>query len=186
MKIIIIIGPQAVGKMTVGQELEKLTGLKLFHNHLVIDLVANFFEFDTPQAQYLRAKVREEFFRTFAKTDNAGYIYTIMIDFDDAQDFECIEEISAIFSNQSAEVYWVELAAGLDERLKRNRSDNRLAHKPSKRDIATSDQHLIEFNAEYRLNSRAGKINRENYLRIDNSCLSAHNSAQEIMRLVGF
>lgn len=38
MKLVIITGPQAVGKMTVGQELEKLTDLKLFHNHMTIDL----------------------------------------------------------------------------------------------------------------------------------------------------
>ena len=42
-KFIQIIGPQAVGKMTVGQELAKITGLKLFHNHMTIDLVSNFF-----------------------------------------------------------------------------------------------------------------------------------------------
>ena len=31
--------------MSVGYELAKLTGLKLFHNHMTIDLVLNFFEF---------------------------------------------------------------------------------------------------------------------------------------------
>ena len=40
MKLILIFGPQAVGKMTVGQELATLTGLKLFHNHMTIDLVS--------------------------------------------------------------------------------------------------------------------------------------------------
>lgn len=39
MKLVIITGPHAVGKMTVGQELERLTGLKLFHNHMTIDIV---------------------------------------------------------------------------------------------------------------------------------------------------
>lgn len=34
MKLVVIIGPQAVGKMTVGHALEKITGLKLFHNHV--------------------------------------------------------------------------------------------------------------------------------------------------------
>ena len=33
---IMICGPQAVGKMTVGQELAKLTGYKLFYNHILI------------------------------------------------------------------------------------------------------------------------------------------------------
>ncbi|GAE48204.1 hypothetical protein JCM21738_5289 [Mesobacillus boroniphilus JCM 21738] len=39
MKFVLIFGPQAVGKMTVGHELEKITELKLFHNHMTIELV---------------------------------------------------------------------------------------------------------------------------------------------------
>lgn len=44
MKLIIIFGPHAVGKMTVGQELSKTTNLKLFHNHMTIDIVNDLFE----------------------------------------------------------------------------------------------------------------------------------------------
>jgi shikimate kinase len=42
MKFVLIFGPQAVGKMTVGQELAKITGLKLFHNHMTIERVPPF------------------------------------------------------------------------------------------------------------------------------------------------
>lgn len=37
MKLVFIFGSGAVGKMTVGQELMKLTGLRLFHNHMAIE-----------------------------------------------------------------------------------------------------------------------------------------------------
>ena len=37
MKFVFIIGSQAVGKMTVGQELMKITDLRLFHNHMTIE-----------------------------------------------------------------------------------------------------------------------------------------------------
>jgi len=37
-KLIILFGPPAVGKMTVGKELADLTGLKLFHNHMTYKL----------------------------------------------------------------------------------------------------------------------------------------------------
>lgn len=43
MKLIILLGPHAVGKMTVGQALSRITGLKLFHNHMTIELLARFF-----------------------------------------------------------------------------------------------------------------------------------------------
>lgn len=51
MKFILIFGPQAVGKMTVGQELAKLTDLKIFHNHMTIDLVSPFFDYSTKEAK---------------------------------------------------------------------------------------------------------------------------------------
>ena len=38
-----MIGNAAVGKMTVGQELMKLTGLRLFHNHMTIEPVIEIF-----------------------------------------------------------------------------------------------------------------------------------------------
>ena len=44
MNFIIIYGPAAVGKMTVGKELSKLTGYKLFHNHMSIEFVLQFFD----------------------------------------------------------------------------------------------------------------------------------------------
>lgn len=39
MKFIMIFGPQAVGKMTVGHELGKITNLRLFHNHVTLELL---------------------------------------------------------------------------------------------------------------------------------------------------
>ena len=34
--LVIILGPHAVGKMTVGQKLAEITDLRLFHNHMSI------------------------------------------------------------------------------------------------------------------------------------------------------
>ncbi|MCC3359301.1 AAA family ATPase, partial [Bacillus sp. REN16] len=56
MKFVHIFGPQAVGKMTVGQELAKITELKLFHNHMTIDLVSNFFDYSTVKSHFISSK----------------------------------------------------------------------------------------------------------------------------------
>ena len=45
MKFVLITGPQAVGKMTVGQEISKITGLKLLHNHMTIEVVTKIFDY---------------------------------------------------------------------------------------------------------------------------------------------
>lgn len=42
MSLIVIIGPQAVGKMTVGKALEERINGKLLYNHQTIDLFAYF------------------------------------------------------------------------------------------------------------------------------------------------
>ena len=52
MTLVIIFGPPAVGKMAVGMELERLTGFRLFHNHLTVDPVMRLFSIDSPP--YLR------------------------------------------------------------------------------------------------------------------------------------
>ena len=51
--LVIICGPPASGKMTVGQELQKLTGYKLFHNHMSLELVNQFFDFGTTNFERL-------------------------------------------------------------------------------------------------------------------------------------
>ena len=43
MKLVLIVGAGAVGKMTVGQELMKITNLRLFHNHMMIEPVIEIF-----------------------------------------------------------------------------------------------------------------------------------------------
>ena len=78
MKLAILIGPHAVGKMTVGQHLSELSGYKLFHNHLTIELVAPLFSFSTPEGRGLVNDIRQLFFEAFAKSDAAGYILTFV------------------------------------------------------------------------------------------------------------
>ena len=75
MKFLIIIGPPAVGKMTVGQELEKITELKLFHNHVTIEMVLPYFEMDSPSFKKLVKSFRMQMFEEVAKND-MGLIFT--------------------------------------------------------------------------------------------------------------
>ena len=75
MKLLFLFGDAAVGKMTVGQELMKLTDLRLFHNHLTIEPVIEVF--GTYHAKTIN-RLREVYFEEFAKTDNYGMIFTFM------------------------------------------------------------------------------------------------------------
>lgn len=168
MKLVLIVGNGAVGKMTVGQELMKLTGLRLFHNHMTIEPVLEIF--GTFQTNAI-LQMREVIFREFAKSDNYGMIHTIMWAFDMQEDWDYINHVVDIFKEHNAEIYCVELVAPQEIRLQRNETPNRLAHKASKRDLASSRERVIAMDEKFRLESNPGEIPFENYMRIDNSNL---------------
>jgi hypothetical protein len=165
MKLVIISGSGAVGKMTVGQELMKITDLRLFHNHMMIEPVLDIFgSFNGRVIQRLREVVFEE----FLASDIEGMIFTFMWAFDMPSDREYILSVAEKFD----EVYCVELVADQAVRLERNRTENRLKNKASKRDIEISDGRLLREDANHRLVSEPGEIPFENYLRIDNTNLA--------------
>ena len=55
-KLVLIYGVIASGKLTVAQELQKITDYKLFHNHMLIDLVHGLISDNSPE----RSQVRED------------------------------------------------------------------------------------------------------------------------------
>ena len=168
MKLVFLVGDGAVGKMTVGQELMKQTGLRLFHNHMTIEPVLEIFgQFNTD----VLLQMRELIFREFAKSDQYGMIHTFMWAFDEQADWDYVDHIVEIFKEYNAEIYCVELVAPLEIRLQRNETPNRLAHKASKRDLAASRARVIAMSEHHRFESNPGEVPFENYLRIDNSDL---------------
>lgn len=183
MKLLLLFGDAAVGKMTVGQELCKITDFRLFHNHMSIEPVLEVFgEFNGTVIR----KFRETVFEEFAKTDKYGLIFTFMWAFDCKEDWEYTAKIVDIFKEYNAEVYYVELFAPQEVRLKRNATENRLKNKPSKRDIEFSNRLLIYDDNNHRMVSNDGEIPFENYIKIDNTDLSAEETARIIKDRFGF
>jgi len=180
VKLVLIFGPGAVGKMTVGQELAKITGLKLFHNHMTIDLVSNFFNYGTPEGKRLVGLFRKEIFEAVAKSDLDGIIFTYMWAFDAQDDWDYVDSICLLFESHGAEVCFAELEADFEERHKRNSSPNRLAHKPTKRNLELSEKLFMNEEDKWRLNSLPGEIAREKYIRIDTTNLKPHEAARLI------
>lgn len=112
--------------MTIGQEVERLTDLVLFHNHESIDFVTKFFPM-SEEARELINDIRMKFFETSAKTE-LGLIFTVVIDFNDSADISFLENIQAIYHSRNQAVLFVELETELQERLRRNVTENRLQH----------------------------------------------------------
>ena len=169
MKLVFLIGDAAVGKMTVGQELMKQTNLRLFHNHMTIEPVIEIFGYFNGE---VTRQLREVIFREFAKSDNYGMIFTYLWAFDMQSDWDYIAHVAEIFQEQGAQIYYVELVASQQIRLQRNETENRLAHKASKRDLEASRQRVLRDDANYRCESLPGELPFENYMKIDNSDLA--------------
>ena len=182
MKLVIIIGDAAVGKMTVGQELMKITDLRLFHNHMTIEPVIEIFgKYDGKTT----SELREVIFRNFAASGSYGMIFTYMMDFDMPSEWEYLEHVRSIFEPYGTEFYYVELIAPQEVRLQRNITENRLKNKASKRDLALSNQRLIDSDSRHRCVSYEGEIPFDNYLRIENTDIEAAEAARMIKERFG-
>ncbi|MCL2527384.1 MAG: AAA family ATPase [Defluviitaleaceae bacterium] len=169
MKLVIILGAQAVGKMTVGQELVKITDLHLFHNHIMFEVILAHFG---KHFGNVTDRLKDIIFEEYAKSDNYGLIYTACLSFDHQSDWGFLYHLIGVFKEVTAEVYVVELIASQEIRMQRNKTENRLLHKASKRNIDKSNENLIEADIRGRFVSNDGEIPFENYVKIDNSNLS--------------
>jgi cytidylate kinase len=177
--LIFIIGPQAVGKMTVGQELSRATGYKFMSNHQTIDMLLPIFDFDSPSFKRLLFGFRVSIFEEVAAGELPGFIFSCVPDFDSVLDRAQTECYAAPFLRRGGHVLFVELEASLKTRLERNRTENRQHHKPSKRDTEFSEK-LLREGEGYRSNSENDFPYSYPHLKIINETLSPQDVVSQI------
>ncbi|MFF5211150.1 hypothetical protein [Streptosporangium sp. NPDC000396] len=175
--LLYVVGPPAVGKMTVAYEIAQRTGLKVFHNHLSIEPALRFFEFGSPPFVRTVSEFRSRIFTEVASSNLPGLIFTFVWAFDLPSDQAELEHYATPFRSRGGQVIYLELSASEEVRLERNKGELRLAEKPSKRDLEWSQRNLLELDRKYQLNSNGEFDERADYLRIDNTELSADTVA---------
>lgn len=185
MRLVVIFGPAAVGKMSVGMELQRLTGLRLFHNHMSVDLALRFFPFGTPSFGRVVRTIRTTVFEEVAKSELPGLIFTYVWALDQPADKEAVDRLTKVFSERGDSVGFVELLASQEERLRRNETPLRLAEKYPKRDLKRSRELLVNHDARYRFNSDGDFFYPDRHLRIDNTHLEPEAVAEQIIQRFG-
>jgi hypothetical protein len=80
MKLVVLHGAPGVGKLTVAKELQTLTGYRLFHNHLTVDLVASVLGFTSQPARELRERIWLDTLGTAAKEGVEAVIFTLVFE----------------------------------------------------------------------------------------------------------
>ena len=109
MRLVFIYGPAASGKLTVARELAALTGLPVFHNHLVVDAVLAVFPFGDPAFVRLREKI---WMAMFVEAAGAGRSLIFTFAPEPTVDREFPQRVRAVWQGQGGRIDFVRLAVG--------------------------------------------------------------------------
>lgn len=118
MRLVLIYGPPAAGKLTVASSLAASTGFRLFHNHLTVDCVGAVFDFGTAPFVRLVDKIRIDLIEEAAREKIDGLIFTFV--YANPQDNRFIDRITSAVERHGGEVCFVQLycdARRLEERV---------------------------------------------------------------------
>ncbi|MDB4584821.1 hypothetical protein N9164_16855 [Draconibacterium sp.] len=112
--------------------------------------------------------------------------FTFVWDLDSDADKEFVIEACSTFEVEKSDIALVELSASLEQRLLRNQTPERLAAKPSKRDIEWSESNIMDLENNHRMNSNGENLELPyKHLVIDNTNMSASETAKLILGNLG-
>ena len=177
--LMIICGPQAVGKMTVANTLKEKINFVVATNHDSLEVPNKIFGWGTDSFKELRDLIRNGIFDISIR-NNVDLIFTYIIDFNDKNDIKYVDDLKEKYEKTGGKFYIVELETNLEERLKRNVTEERLKAKPTKRDTERSNKELVDSIEKYRMNSNDGEVTYENYIKINNTNLTP----EEVVRVI--
>ncbi len=182
--LIVVCGPQAVGKMTVAESIRDKLKYNMMMNHDSIEVSDRIFGFATPAQKAFNAVFRKQAFE-IAVQHNVDLIFTYVCAFETPEEHAYLNQLSDLFTASGGNFYFVELSASLETRLERNATPHRMERKPSKKDLAWSRQNLLEGMQKHKLNSEPGEIWFPNHLKIDNTDLSPDETADLVIAHFG-
>lgn len=182
--LIVVCGPQAVGKMTVAESLRDKLRYNMMMNHDSIEISDKIFGFGTPAQKEFNAVFREKAFELAVK-HNVDLIFTYVCAFELQEERNYLDSLCELFTKSGGIFYFVELFADIDTRLMRNATPHRMERKASKRDLEWSRANLLGDARSHRLNSNEGEVWYKNHIKIDNTRLSPDEVADEVIRAFG-
>ena len=178
--LIIVCGPQAVGKMTVAESIRDKLRYNLMMNHDSIEISDKVFGFDTPAQKEFNRFFREKAFEIAIKY-NVDLIFTYVCAFEMKAERDYLTALANQFTSNGGNFYFVELSADINVRLQRNETPHRMERKPSKKDVVWSKADLLRSAENHRLNSEPDEIWFENHIKIDNSNLKPDEVADIVI-----
>ena len=123
MKLIFLYGLPATGKYTVAKELAAITGIKLFHNHQVVDMLLSVFDFGSEPFAALREDIWLSIFEEAATAQIPALIFTFNPESSVSPAF--IPNVIEALTQSGSEVDFIELQCPLGELKSRMDSPSR-------------------------------------------------------------
>lgn len=176
MKLIILYGSPAVGKLTVAKVLAKKTGYKLFHNHLVSDLVESVFAFGTADYANLAERFKLMIIKEAAK-QNIDLILTLVYGIETLEgkgDERLIKTIVNTVERRGGTSHFIRITCEKEEQVRRLGNNSRKLFKK-----LTDPDILAQIDDQYQLDSKI--ISFANALELDTTSLSPQESVQQIL-----
>jgi hypothetical protein len=137
MRLVLLYGPPGVGKLSAGTELAALTGFKLFHNHLTVNMLRAVFPFGSEPWRRLLYQFRRDVFAEAAR-QGIDLVFTAAA--------KAAPEYAAVVRSwcepvwsEDGQVLFVQLVCDREELLKRVQNESRRAL-----DKLTDPQRLVD------------------------------------------
>ena len=170
MKLIVIYGPPAAGKLTVSKELSRITGYKLFHNHLAIDFIESILDRNNAKFWELLDKYRIGLIEAAAEENISGLIMTSV--YIKGNDDQFIKDLLDTTAKHSGSVHFVHLSCN------REKLESRIGEPSRKQFGKLTDVEI--FNNFVDTNDVFSKIGFVDSYEIDNTDIPAAEAANMI------
>lgn len=170
MRLVLLHGRPGVGKLTVGRELQNLTGFRLFHNHLTVDLVLSLFPFGSAPFAELRERIWLDSLKTAADAGVDGVIFTLV--FEPTVPASFFDRLVSTVEERDGSVHPFELLCDIEENARRVTQPDR------QRYLKASSAEFLMGGIEAHTFDPPPDI--QGNIRIDTTHLSAQETAQRI------
>ncbi|MDD5331590.1 MAG: AAA family ATPase [Candidatus Nanoarchaeia archaeon] len=172
MKLIFIYGAPASGKLTIAKEISKVTGYKIFHNHLTLDFLDEIFGENKKGFWEAVDEIRLTVFEKAARSKIKGLIFTYGSI--NHNNFEFLKKVIERIEKYKGKVCLVNTKCSEKELLKRIKSKSRKEYNKLKN---SKELRKILLTWDFET-----KIPSKKTLEIDTEVLSPKRAAQKIIK----
>lgn len=123
MKLIVLYGPPAVGKYTIGKMLAERLGYRFLHNHLIVNVAASLFSVGSPEFMRFGRELSFKVFEEAMRGGVSGIVSTFV--YEKGVDDEYVRKTISFFESRGGSIIFIRLQCAERERMERVKHTSR-------------------------------------------------------------